>query len=277
MPCYPALALLLGSAMESEGLWVQYGTKFLAVLTAVATIAAAVIFILVRGIPAPGDISSALTQHPSAYTLSLGHLEDLTFRSFAYLRTPLFLAGIAFLVGALGAWRLRVRRAFLAVAVMMVIFFYAARLAMAVFDPYMSSRPLAEALLRAPAGRLIVDDQYYAFSSVFFYTNRRALLLNGRVTNLEYGSYAPDAPRVFINDADFKRLWLTQDRYYLVTDHSALPRLAKLVGRGDLYTVSRSGGKLVLTNEPLNLSSGFSRTGISSHRNGMHAQFEKLA
>ena len=80
-------------------------------------------------------------------------------------------------------------------AAMMVLFFHAARLALVVFDPYMSSRPLAEALLSAPPGKLIVDDQYYTFSSVFFYTNRRALLLNGRVNNLVYGSYAPDAPR----------------------------------------------------------------------------------
>ena len=57
---------------------------------------------------------------------------------------------------------------------MMVLFFHAARLALVVFDPYMSSRPLAEALLEAPPGKLIVDDQYYTFSSVFFYTNRRA-------------------------------------------------------------------------------------------------------
>jgi hypothetical protein len=115
----------------------------------------------------------------------------------------------------------------------------------------MSSRPLANALLRSPAGQLIVDDQYYAFSSIFFYTNRRALLLNGRVTNLEYGSYAPDAPKVFIDDTDFKKLWLAHNRYYVVADHSAVPRFEKLVGRGDLYTVAASGGKLVLTNQPL--------------------------
>ncbi len=55
---------------------------------------------------------------------------------------------------------------------MMVLFFQAARLALIVFDPYLSSRPLAEALLRSPDGKLIVDKHYYAFSSVFFYTNR---------------------------------------------------------------------------------------------------------
>lgn len=251
MPCYPALALLLGSAMDKEGKWVRRGTKFLLVTSAVAAAIIGAILLRVRGIPTPGDISSALTQHPSAYTLSLGHLEDLTLDSFAYLRAPLLLAGIAFLVGVFGTWRYSGKRAFLAVAVMMVIFLHAARLAMVTFDPYMSSRPLANALLRSPAGQLIVDDQYYAFSSIFFYTNRRALLLNGRVTNLEYGSNAPDAPDVFIDDADFKRLWLTHDRYYVVADHSAVPRFEKLVGRGDLYTVASSGGKLVLTNQPL--------------------------
>jgi 4-amino-4-deoxy-L-arabinose transferase-like glycosyltransferase len=250
MPCYPALALLLGSAMEREEPWVRYGTRFLLAFAAVAAAAVAFILFSVRGVPTPGDISSALTQHPSAYTLSLGHLEDLTFDSFAYLRTPLVVAGTAFLLGAIGMLLFRAKRAFLAIAVMMVIFLHAARLAMVVFDPYMSSRPLAEALLEAPAGQLIVDDQYYAFSSIFFYTNRRALLLNGRVTNLEYGSNAPDAPQVFINDQDFKRLWLTQDRYYLVADHSARTRLENLVGRGDLFTVAESGGKLVLTNQP---------------------------
>ncbi|HEV2490858.1 MAG TPA: glycosyltransferase family 39 protein [Candidatus Acidoferrales bacterium] len=250
MPCYPALALLLGSAMEQDGKWVRYGTRFLSAFAAVAAVAVAFILFGVRGVPTPGDISSALTQHPSAYTLSLGHLEDLTFDSFAYLRTPLVVAGIAFLLGAVGMSLLRTKRAFLAIAVMMVVFLHAARLAMVVFDPYMSSRPLASALLKAPPGQLIVDDQYYAFSSIFFYTNRRALLLNGRVTNLEYGSNAPDAPHVFINDQDFKRLWLTPDRYYLVADHSARPRFENLVGRGDLYIVAESGGKLILTNRP---------------------------
>ena len=54
--------------------------------------------------PAPGDISRALTQNPELYTLSLGHMTDLTLRAFAYLRSPLALAGVAFLVGAAEAF-----------------------------------------------------------------------------------------------------------------------------------------------------------------------------
>ena len=59
----------------------------------------------VRDLPTPGDISVALAQHPGAYTLSLGHMGDLTIPAFAYLRAPLLLAGLACLIGALGTMR----------------------------------------------------------------------------------------------------------------------------------------------------------------------------
>ena len=106
----------------------------------------------------------------------MGHMQDLTLESFAYLRLPLFVAALAFLFGAVGTLRAVGQKAVLAAALMMVLFFQAARMALVVFDPYLSSRPLAEALLRSPDGKLIVDKHYYAFSSVFFYANRTALL-----------------------------------------------------------------------------------------------------
>ena len=70
-----------------------------------AAAAAIAILVLVRNVPTPGDIFNALTSHPSAYTLSLGHMEDLTLQSFAYLRMPLLLAAIAFVIGAVGTFR----------------------------------------------------------------------------------------------------------------------------------------------------------------------------
>ncbi len=57
-----------------------------------------------RGFTAPGDISQALAHNPGAYTLSLGHMGDLTLQSFAYLRLPLVIAAVATLIGAAGAW-----------------------------------------------------------------------------------------------------------------------------------------------------------------------------
>jgi 4-amino-4-deoxy-L-arabinose transferase-like glycosyltransferase len=254
MPCYPALALLIGCAMDAGGTWIRRGTRVLCVILACAAIAAGYLWFAVRDFATPGDISSALTQNPGAYTLSLGHIEDLTLPSFAYLRNPLLLAAIAFFIGAIGTIRAVGQRAFLSAAVMTVLFFQAARMALVVFDPYMSSRPLAEALLRAPPGRLIVDHHYYTFSSVFFYTGKDALLLNGRFNNLVYGSYAPDAPDVFIDDSQWKTLWRGPDRYYLVASDPALPRLLNLVAADDLHTVAASGGKVLFTNHPISSS-----------------------
>ena len=251
MPCYPALALLLGSAMAAGGDWIRRGTRVLCGVAGVGSIACLAIFVAVRNLPTPGDISDALSRHPSAYTLSLGHMLDLTFDSFAYLRLPLAVAAVAFLAGALGTFRWLGRRAFLSTALMMVLFFHAARLALVVFDPYLTSRPLAQAILQLPPGKLIVDRPYYAFSSLIFYTNSDVLILNGRYNNLEYGSYAPGAPNVFIDDARFRSLWLDSERYYLVAYPKELSRFENLVGHDHLNLLASSGGKLVLTNQPL--------------------------
>jgi 4-amino-4-deoxy-L-arabinose transferase-like glycosyltransferase len=250
MPVYPAIALLLGCAMATAGKWVRIGTRVIGIVAVLATIAIGVILFAVRHLPARGDISSALQQHPEAYTLSLGHMGDLTVASFAYLRFPLIVAGIAFVVGALGAWLLQGRRSFLAIAVMMVVFFQASRLALVKFDPYLGSRPLADALLHSPAGRLVLNGEYYSFSSVFFYTGRTALLLNGRGNNLEYGSYAPGSPPVFIRDAEFAELWSKPQRCYVLTDANDVGQLSRIVDAAALHKVAESGGKLLLANQP---------------------------
>jgi hypothetical protein len=253
MPCYPALALLLGCVMAGEdSLWIRYGQWLIAAISAIAVVVIAFILERVWVLPAPGDISKALTQHPENYTLSLGHMGDLTLDSFAYLRIPLILAGFAFAIGATGLWVFRsaARRshAYIVMAVMMAFFLSAARLAMVTFDPYLSSRPLANALSKAPPGQLIEDNAYYTFSSVFFYTNRTALLLHGRQTNLEYGSYAPDAPKVFIEDPGFKQLWASPARYYLLVEGPAVPKIEAVVGKSALHITAESGGKFLYVN-----------------------------
>jgi 4-amino-4-deoxy-L-arabinose transferase-like glycosyltransferase len=252
MPMYPALALLIGSAMdETENeRWLNRATKILAGIYAVGLSIIAVILYAVRNVSASGDIAAALQHNPSAYTLSLGHMGDLTLRSFAYLRAPLALAGLACLAGAVGSWILPRRRAIFAIVASMVIFFHASRMALRVFDPYLSSRPLAENLLHQPDGRLIIDGAYYPFSSLLYYSGRDALLLNGRSNNLEYGSYAPGAPPVFIDDAQFAQLWQASSRYYLASEGAELERLRKLAGNSGLYQVAESGGKFLFTNHP---------------------------
>lgn len=252
MPCYPAIALLIGSAMDEGSVWIRRGNRVLFAIAACAGVICLVLALAALRYPTPGDISNALVSRPGTYTLALDHMKDLTLRSLAYLRAPLLLAGIAFAVGAIGLYKAKAAdRAFFAAALMMVIFYQAARMALVTFDPYLSSRPLANALLRAPKGDLIVNHHYYDFSSVFFYTNRTAWLLNGRFNNLVYGSYAPGAPDVFMTDDRFRDRWAQPQRCYLALSNEAIPRIAKLAGPSNLHVVLTSGGKSLLTNEPM--------------------------
>jgi hypothetical protein len=133
----------------------------------------------------------------------------------------------------------------------MVLFFHAARLALVSFDPYLSSRRLAEALLQQSEGQLIINGAYYDFSSVFFYAHRTALLWNGRVNNLEYGSYAPGSPPVFIDDKQFESLWNSNMRCFVLSDGDGLAHLQQAAESGGLYLVTESGGKTLYTNLPL--------------------------
>ncbi|MGH9782796.1 MAG: glycosyltransferase family 39 protein, partial [Terriglobia bacterium] len=249
VPVYPTLALLAGSAIAGGGKWVAWGTRAAATVAALAAVTTVALVVLTRNTPTPGDIATALSQNPEAYTLSLGHMQDLTLSAFAYLRLPLVVAAIALTLGAVCGWVFTCERAPLAFALMMVLFVHAARLAMVEFDPYLSSRPLAEALRASPPGGMIVDDQYYTFSSVFFYADREGLLLNGRINNLEYGSYAPGAPDVFIDDSRFQALWQSPERQYLLAAETTLPRLEKLVGRERMHAIARSGGKALVSNQ----------------------------
>ncbi|AXC13260.1 Polymyxin resistance protein ArnT [Acidisarcina polymorpha] len=251
MPIYPALALLIGSGMLLDGRLSRSGTRLLTIVFSVAAIGAIAILIVVRHVPTPGDISQALSSNPGAYKLSLGHMQDLTIRSFAYLRLPLALAALAFLIGSAGTLLRERKRAYAVVAVAMVVFFHAARIAMVTFDPYLSSRPLVQTLKQSPEGGLIIDHHYYWYSSVFFYTNRSALLLNGRFNNMVYGSYAPGAPNVFVDDNGFRDLWQKPERYYVFTKGAGVDRLESLVGAKGLTTVRVSGGKTLFTNHPL--------------------------
>ena len=249
MPCYPAFALLIGSGMSAGGPGYKWSARAAGTLAILAAFACAIILWLTRDIVASGDIAGALREGVS--TLSLGQTGNLTLKSFAWLRIPLGIALCAFLVGAAGAWWNARRYAVTSLALMMLILFIAARMAMIKLNPYFSSRLLAESLNSSPPGQLIVDEQYYYFSSVFFYANRRALLLNGRVMNLEYGSYAPGAPTIFIGDRDLPALWAKPERQYLVASNSAIQRLKTLVGNGNIHIIRTSGGKILITNQAL--------------------------
>ncbi len=250
MPIYPALAVLVGSAISAGGRRVRAATRILLVVFTLLCATLTALLGVVWRLPEVGNISVALTQHPELYTLSMGHFRDLTLNAFAYLKLPLALAAIAFGISAAGiaGSRGNVKRVVLVIAAGMVLFFQAARIALIRFDSYLGSYPLAQTLQQSPPGQLIEANSYYAFSSVFFYTGRKGLLLNGRNNNLEYGSYAPGAPSVFIDDREFVSIWRAPGRCYLLAYGSEMPALERLVGPSTLRVVAQNAGNYLLTN-----------------------------
>ena len=128
-----------------------------------------------RHVPTPGDISQALSSQPGGlHVIARPHGRSdaqviclpaatacsgrgrISYRSHRHLRTQ--------------------ARAYTStVAIMMVVFFQAARLAMVDLIPISRPGPWLKTLEQSPQGGLIVDHHYYWFSSVFFYTDRTAL------------------------------------------------------------------------------------------------------
>jgi 4-amino-4-deoxy-L-arabinose transferase-like glycosyltransferase len=246
MPIYPAIAILLGFAMTTDSKWLKIGTRVSSVICLVAVLAIVVILGKVRNEPTQDDIYSALIQHPSFYTLSLGHMADLTLNAFAYLRLPLQVAAVALLSGGVAMLVLTKQRAYIAIALMMVLFFQAARLALIVFDPYLSSYAIAQKLNQLPPGVLLVCGKYNPLSSVFFYSKDHCLQNDADLDILEYGSLAPGAPRIQISDAEMKQLWRSPRQVYLVTKAPKLNHVEEVIG--DPALIFRSSDKYLFAN-----------------------------
>jgi 4-amino-4-deoxy-L-arabinose transferase-like glycosyltransferase len=202
--------------------------------------------------PVPGvDLSTLLTQNPGEYALSLGHFLDLSTRAMSAFRLPLILTAIALVVGTLANLILRfnnrVRMANYALVAMMVLFLIAAHMALVTFSPVLSSKALADAIRpRLQAGDVVeIHGEYEAGSTLGFYLRRQVRILNGRSSDLWYGSFFSDAPNIFDDDVSFQPLWSGPQRIFLWTPMDQVPALP-----GPAYVIAQSGGKEILSNRP---------------------------
>ncbi|HZD45793.1 MAG TPA: phospholipid carrier-dependent glycosyltransferase, partial [Acidobacteriaceae bacterium] len=120
-------------------------------------------------------------------------------------------------------------------------------MALVTFLPVLSSAALADATrpLLQPDDIIVLNGEYESGSTLGFYLHRQVRILNGRSSNLWYGSFFPDAPAIFDDDASIARLWSGPRRVFLLTDAAQPPHLP-----GTVYTVAASGGKAVLSNRP---------------------------
>jgi hypothetical protein len=165
-------------------------------------------------------------------------------------RLPLLLTAIAVVGGTMANLILRCRgRARMgnyALVTMMVVFLISAHMALVTFSPVLSSKVLADAIQpRLQAGDVVeINGEYEAGSTLGFYLQRQVRILNGRSSDLWYGSTFKDAPQIFDDDVSFAKIWAGPQRVFLWTELGKTPAIAAPV-----YVIAQSGGKEIVSNQ----------------------------
>ncbi|MDE3105508.1 MAG: phospholipid carrier-dependent glycosyltransferase [Acidobacteriota bacterium] len=258
---------------------VTSGIRTATVLLCLGTVAALAAGFLVLHAPVPTpntDLSTLLAQNPSDYALSFGHFLDLNGPALGAFHDPLTITAWSLAGGTLLNWLLRrnyrPHAANLALAAGATGFLLAAHLALQIFAPVLSSHQLATVMapLLSPAESkvpdlIILHGEYEAGSTLGFYLRRpigdpRAVaglgqasglaqpihILDGRSSNLWYGSYFADAPDIFETNETLRQKWLSPRRIFLWQDVSTpLPPLPT-----QPFFITQSGGKEILSNQP---------------------------
>ncbi len=286
-PIYPAVLMLVAGGLsvieESPNLgrkgpspWLVGANIFFAAIGVAAATLLALGLWESRHLPFVADIGTLMAHRGvGGYTLSMSHFFDLTGPSFAALRLPATLAALAFFFGPLAAWRLRRKgHAFestVSVGFTMAIILIAAHIALVRFQPMLSSRAMADTITRltkrpgnANAQLMLYGDQADG-SSIIFYTRRPALLVHGATdyfspdpttygqvfgSSMIWGADYPDAPHIFLSDADLVKLWGTGPRKFLFVPGDFHDHVENLLA-GRLYQVQELSDKTLYTDRPL--------------------------
>jgi 4-amino-4-deoxy-L-arabinose transferase-like glycosyltransferase len=276
LPALPALALLVGGLLAAADrsaknagaphldpeMWVYYrqslrGSLYFLVPLGTLLFMLCTYLALTAPSPQPGvTLTDLLNSNPANYNLSLGHIFDLTAQAMGFFRGPLLavalgmitLGPIAYLVRRRG----RTFAANLLIAAAMIALLLAAHEGLARFYPILGSKDLALAIdcQLQPGDLIVIDGELTSGSTLLFYTPQRPeriLLVNGRVNGPWFGSFWPDAPHIFADDAMLDELWAGPHRVFLLT-YNPQHRTADLGRFGTVQDFAHSGGKTILTN-----------------------------
>ena len=280
LPAMPALILLIAAWLEDEATeaesfavpnpLVRAGQRLSVVLLVLGSFAALVIgfFLLHAQAPAPNtDLATLLHHNPGDYALSFGHFLDLNPKALGAFRTPLEWTAIALFGSTLANWLLRrdyrPHLANLSLAAGAFLFLLAADMGLQVFSPVLSSRQLADAI--APVLKrddlIVIHGEYESASTLGFYLHRPSSaasstyngpaihILEGRSSNLWYGSFFPDAPQIFEDKLSLALEWTGPRRIFLWQGLTADdPPPLTLPGKS--YFIAQSGGKEIVSNQP---------------------------
>ena len=234
-------------------------TRTFGILAVLGLVLAAICLTLIlrAGTPAPTtDLAALLQQNPGDYALSFGHFLDLNTRALALFRLPLAFTAAAFGLGLPAAFLLRrsarPHASVLTLAAAAFLFLFAAHRGLVIFSPTLTSYQLAEVIRPQlhPQDLLVLHGEYEAGSTLGFYLRRNDLhIVEGRSSNLWYGSFFPDAPPIFESRASIAARWPGPQRIFLWQDPHD-PDRPVLQLPAPVYVLADSGGKQILSNQP---------------------------
>ncbi len=271
LPALPALILLIAAwladeADEAESFTVpnrlvvagQRISVLLLILGSIAALAAGFFILHSHPVGPDTDLAALLKQNPGDYALSFGHFLDLDARAMGAFRTPLAITAIALFGGTLANWLLRrdykPHTANLWLAAATFAFLMAAHMGLQIFSPVLTSYKLATAIAPEikPDDLIVIHGEYESASTLGFYLQHPAPdtqpihILDGRSSNLWYGSFFPDAPPIFEDDTSLALKWNGVRRIFLWQDlDRPVPTLP-----GKAFFITQSGGKEILSNQP---------------------------
>jgi hypothetical protein len=126
----------------------------------------------------------------------------------------------------------------------------------------LSSKQMADVIVARGAASdsfIIYGDQSDA-SSVVFYTHnflhKPAYVVmqpcspNGQGSSLLWGSCWPDAPKIFLNEAQVTAMWGNGERKWIFAQDTNQPKVEQLL-QGRLYEVKTIADKALWTDRPL--------------------------
>ncbi|RRA50156.1 glycosyltransferase family 39 protein [Acidipila sp. EB88] len=266
-PSYFALLLLVSGSLSLQEMapgprrerWLLAAHWLLAVVGTLCSVALLAALWSSRHLPYVPDVGTLLAHRGVGdYSLAMSHFFDLTGPSFAALRLPALLAAVTLLVGpSLALWLRRRGHGFEAttsVGLTMALFLVAAHIGYVRFEPLLGSKAMAD-LINAtaqPEAQLVIYGDQASASSVIFYTHRQALLVNGRSSSMIWGSFYPDAPHIFLEDADLVSLWTQASaanrQIFLVVPPEFDAHVRSLLGAQRLVDIKEVSDRTLYTN-----------------------------
>jgi 4-amino-4-deoxy-L-arabinose transferase-like glycosyltransferase len=272
-PAYLPILLLIGATITraeqtyafdaGARRWVTFAHAALTVIGGCAALALVAALWVSRHSAFVPDVGDLLAHRGVGdYTLSMSHLFDLTTDAFAGLRLPAALAAAAFALGPAAAWMLRVQRrhvgATTAIAFTSAAFLIAAHVALGRFGSLLSSEAFAAKIsalessgeIARDSRVMLYGDQAFG-SSIPFYLGEQVGLVEGRSTSMWFGSTFPDAPKVFLSNADLLNGWGVGERKLLFVPAEQRDGVEKVLAGRPLYLLYEASGKELVTDRAL--------------------------